>query len=156
MREIALRDSLDILLIRSEQKQQSLGTGKFSAGASCLITNNPERRKQFDSEASKTRTMDQRLATFYREQVSEAVISLVQAQVKSAEKYVKDHPSRRLVANGPVVLENRLPGQQYLNEPEGYSFGFFVPSFTEYTAAKRRIDPGLGEEDERPCGDPHT
>ncbi len=138
-------DSFDILLVRSEQKQQTLGTGKFAAGSACLISNNRERLAQFNLEAKKPRTADQTLASFYRENVSEAVSVLLEAQCDSARKYVASQREGALIANGPLVFSKKIGYKSAL--PQGSSFGFFVKSASTYTDVTR-IDPGLGEDEE--------
>ena len=149
--KLSSENSFDILLVRSEQKQQTLGTGKFAAGSACLITNNAERLERFNQEAKKLRTTDQKLASFYRENVSKAVIALVEAQVESARKYVERRPAEELIANGPLVFSKNRDYKTNLSK--GASFGFFVESASQYTDVTR-IDPGLGEDEEPPSPAP--
>lgn len=147
-------NSFDILLVRSEQKQHSLGVGKFAAGSSFLITDNEKRRLAFNEEAQKPRTIDEKLATFYRENVAQEVIDLTLAQAESAQKFVEQNQIAeakdiKIVANGPFVLIENDDKKIYGTDlPSGYSFGFITPSFTSFQKGQMRIDVGVQNEQE--------
>lgn len=85
---------LDIILTKSEQKQTSLGTGKFAAGAACLISGSEERREQVNQKAKSQYQEgvvdDKDLATFYRKYTLEARETLVEAQCFAAKEIRKE------------------------------------------------------------------
>ena len=139
---LAKNSAFDILVVRSEQKQQSLGTGKFAAGSSFLITDDADRRRKFDDEAKKPRTMDQKLATFYRENVSDSIIALIKEQAESAKKFAEKNHHSGLIVNGPFILEQRNTHASPTDQ-EGYSFGFVVKNWTSWEVGQKRIDPGI-------------
>lgn len=85
---------LDIILTKSEQKQTSLGTGKFAAGAACLISGSEERKEKVNQKAEgqyqEGVVDDKDLATFYRKYTREARETFVEAQCFAAKEIKKE------------------------------------------------------------------
>ena len=140
-----LQGKLNILIVRSEQKQHSLGLGKFAAGSSCLITQDHDLKTRFNTEALKTRTPDQQLATFYRENVAMQVHRLLSAQSQSAQNISQQFAdiTDDIIVNGPFIITKTKEWFENINNiPEGYSFGFVVKNYARW-GDTIRVDPGI-------------
>jgi hypothetical protein len=151
---------LDILVWQSEQKQQSLGTGKFSAGSVYLLSGDKEKIKEFNEKASEVNqnAPDNNLSTFFRHYCADAMHEVVEQQTESA-KLIADQLNTRLekcfdakaVANGPFVTiiatgeELRSNLESLLEEawPKSWSFGFSQTTITSWDKASIRISVGL-------------
>ena len=158
---------LDILVWQSEQKQQTLGTGKFSAGSVYLISANSDRIAQFNkvAEQSYQDAPDNNLSTFFRKHCTDAMHEVVRKQTESAEeiaKYILKIPpiaslihSKRamVIPNGPfvslifddhilMVRMGEILQQVWLASP---SFGFSqtTSSLSVYDNTSIRISVGL-------------
>jgi hypothetical protein len=156
---------LDILVWQSEQKQQSLGTGKFSAGSIYLLSGNEEKIKKFNEKASEINqdAPDNNLSTFFRHYCADAMHDVVKQQTESA-KLIADQLNTRLekcydakaVANGSFVTilatgeELRSNLKLLLEEiwPESYSFGFSQTTITSWDKSSIRISVGLESQKE--------
>ena len=141
------KGNFDILVIRSEQKQQSLGTGKYAAGACFLVTDNKERREKFDQAASQPRRPDEMLATFYREKLHDQMHKMVKEQCEVAVDLAAENPDSifPVIANGPFLLlsthSNLFHDDKNFSDKDSYSFGFAEETNTAW-AHNLRISVG--------------
>ena len=148
---------LEIALVKSEQKQATLGTGKLAAGSGCIISksmhHNDDRniKKRILTLLSSEKTPDLYLADFYRKYTSESRKKLIEKQCELAENLAKELNSKfkthYFVANGTVVFDltpsNIINSHKLImdkNESSD-SFGFLIQSWTEWSGIKSRIVP---------------
>ena len=107
-------NKLDILVWQSEQKQHSLGTGKFSAGSSYLLTANQLKNDKFNQAAllADEKAPDNNLSTFFRKYCTDAMHLVVKQQTQTAQQIAQKfnecliyHPNQiaRAVANGSFI-----------------------------------------------------
>ena len=101
---------LNILVWQSEQKVHSLGTGKFSAGSSYLLTADSTQSDAFNAAADEAarRAPDHNLSTFFRDYCQEAKHAIINQQKKSARIVAEwlnqwNGLGGAAIANGPFV-----------------------------------------------------
>lgn len=87
IQQLIKNNKLNILFWQSEQKQQSLGTGKYSAGSVYLLSGNHNLIEKFNlaAEQSFQDAPDNNLASFFRVYCTDAMHQVVAAQIRSAE-----------------------------------------------------------------------
>lgn len=159
---------LDILVWQSEQKQHSLGSGKFSAGSAYLLSGDADKVSKFNESVDKANTQapDNNLSTFFRHYCKNAMHEVVKQQTEAA-KFIADQLNHDLeksynakaIANGPFVtiiadkqqtatlesLEALESLETLVNEiwPRSNSFGFSQTTSTSWENSYFRISPGL-------------
>lgn len=157
IKELIREKTLNILVWQSEQKQQSLGSGKFSAGSSYLISNNEDTLKQFNTAALKSHETapDHNISTFFRTYCTDASHEVVRQQMQSAqviaEAFRSDSHGFDAVANGPFVClvlhegANKLKILEQLETvwPHSGSFGFSHTTTSHWDDSSIRISVGL-------------
>ncbi|MCW5584264.1 MAG: hypothetical protein KIT56_10420, partial [Gammaproteobacteria bacterium] len=157
IRKLITEKKLDILVWQSEQKQHSLGTGKFSAGSVYLISGDEAKINIFNNQANKSHEIapDSNLSTFFRHYSTHAMLEVVKQQTESA-KFIADQLNTELekqglkaVANGPFVIiltkdQNKdLTYSLWDVWPQSWSFGFSQTTITNWDNNSIRISIGL-------------
>lgn len=155
---------LDIIIWQSEQKQQSLGTGKFASGSAYLLSGDNDSIAKFNkaAEESYENAPDNNLSTFFRTYCADAMHDVVSQQSQSAKIIASEindtslfgpQDKCRAVANGSFVIlmfYSEDLKQKALNEvnkywPSSYSFGFSATTATTWDGGSHfiRISVGL-------------
>lgn len=163
---------LNIIMWQSEQKQQSLGVGKFSAGSSFIISADKSLVNEFNNKSKNMmqQAPDYNLSTFFRLYCSEAMDAVVEQQsisvkyltlklndilsvINNSESNVKinaieNGPFLTLIVNGdnPEQVANRRDQIFSLLKaiwPVSFSFGFSKTSITHYDDQSIRVSVGL-------------
>ncbi len=158
-------NKLQVIIFKSEQKQQSLGSGKFSAGSACLIAT-PAQVTQFNQRCQSV-VCDYNLAAFYRYYASDITLDVIDYQSALASKladYMKSKiPDATIIANGPFILIGidsiNMVGPlssdvlQHANFklqrlcrntwPVSGSFGFAQTTYSQWDMTMIRISVGL-------------
>ena len=150
---------LDILVWQSEQKQHSLGTGKFSAGSVYLLSGDADKVAEFNKDVSiaYNNAPDNNLSTFFRHFCLDAMHAVVKQQTESA-RFIADQLNPGLekcygakaIANGPFVTimvdkQQKPDIESLLQEvwPQSNSFGFSQTTITSWEDSFFRISLGL-------------
>ena len=152
---------LDILVWQSEQKQQSLGTGKFSAGSVFLLSSDEMTVRKFNQMADEAYKVasDCNLSTFFRHYCIDAMHEVVKQQSESA-KFVADRLNpvlqkcygAKAVANGSfvIIITDNVPIVSSLLEekwPKSFSYGFSQTTLTHWdTSGTSSIRVSIGLE----------
>ena len=152
--ELIFEGKLDLILVKSEQKHASLGTGKFAAGSSCIISKKIAENKDniiesIDYSIDAAKSIDLLLADFYRKYTTSARGTLIRRQCEIAKQNALASKTR--LANGTVFFDREKQSE----EKESNSFGFLKESWTNYFGIYR-VSPGykrgLGSPSENQIG----